>query len=110
MRISITVEIVKQQLADKETDVFTGHPFDKDKYASSLTMEDIRTYVATLPKEQQSQFEMLVQVKSEKEIIQMFAEQLADMKKAIPMRETWSSLAWWIWKNRAVFRFTVFGF
>ena len=51
-------EIVKEQLADPETDVFTGLKFgDPDEYKP--TIEDLDGYAATLSKEEQVQYKIM---------------------------------------------------
>ena len=47
-------EIVKEQKEKKETDVFSGLPFETDEQ-KTYTMEEIRAYVLTLPPEQQAE-------------------------------------------------------
>lgn len=51
-------EIVKEQLAKPDTDVFTGiaFPTEEDKAAEKLTMDMLTAYIATLPEEQQAQY------------------------------------------------------
>ncbi len=51
-------EIVKEQLAHPDIDIFTGIPFptEEDKKAAELTMEMLNAYLATLPAEQQAQY------------------------------------------------------
>ncbi len=51
-------EIVMEQLAHPDIDVFTGIPFptEEDKQAAELTMEMLNAYITTLPAEQQAQY------------------------------------------------------
>ena len=44
------------QQAAKDTDIFTGKPFDLDGYAQSITMDDVRAYIATLSPQEQAGF------------------------------------------------------
>lgn len=55
-------EIVKEQLAHPDIDVFTGIPFptEEDKEAAELTMAMLNAYIATLPAEQQAQYEATI--------------------------------------------------
>lgn len=70
--------IAQAQLADKETNVFTGKSFDKETYTQELTMEDVEQYVATLPKTEQEQAQTMIQMMPEEEVIAMMSEQLAN--------------------------------
>ncbi len=56
-------EIVKEQLAKPEVDVFTGVPFptEEDKEAAELTMDMLSAYLVTLPAEQQAQYTATIQ-------------------------------------------------
>ena len=51
-------EIVKEQLAHPDIDVFTGIPFptEADKEAAELTMSMLNSYITTLPADQQEQY------------------------------------------------------
>lgn len=49
-------EIVKEQKAHPDVDIFTGIPFDSDETATvSFTMEELEAYLMTLPEEEQQQ-------------------------------------------------------
>ena len=56
-------EIVKEQLANPDIDVFTGVPFptEEDKEAAELTMDMLNAYITTLPAEQQAQYSATIQ-------------------------------------------------
>ncbi|MFA6730568.1 MAG: ABC transporter ATP-binding protein/permease [Candidatus Izemoplasmatales bacterium] len=71
-------QIVKDQQADPETNVFTGMPFDIKDYTQNLTMNDVSNYIATLPPAQQAQMGSLLQTMSEEEILTMFADMMKD--------------------------------
>ncbi len=75
--------IVKAQLADPDTDVFTGLPFEADE-SMTITIDMIRAYMMTRPAEEQAQFEAMVQTMSEEAIIKMFSDML-------PARESTST-------------------
>lgn len=73
-------EIVKQQKAQPEIDVFTGLPFPTDK---ELTMQDLNNYIVTQPAEIQAQFkgyiaQMSAQGMTEKEIVNKFSSYLKE--------------------------------
>ncbi|QSX05752.1 ABC transporter ATP-binding protein/permease [Sedimentibacter sp. zth1] len=67
-------EIVKEQLANPNTDIFTGINFDDNEIP--ITMDDVNMYISTLPQEEQMQIQMMVQTKSEEEILNIFAKQM----------------------------------
>ncbi|MGX6978257.1 ABC transporter ATP-binding protein/permease [Vagococcus elongatus] len=71
-------EIAQAQLADKETNVFTGKSFDKETYTQGLTIEDVKQYVATLPMKEQEQAQTMMQMMPEEEVVAMMSEQLAN--------------------------------
>lgn len=56
-------EIVKEQLANPDIDVFTGVPFptEEDKEAAELTMDMLNAYITSLPAEQQAQYSATIQ-------------------------------------------------
>ncbi|MDO4316720.1 MAG: ABC transporter ATP-binding protein/permease [Lachnospiraceae bacterium] len=58
-------EIVKQQLAAPEVDVFTGLPFETDD--SALTMEEFQAYMASLSEEERAQTVQMMQAAAGKE-------------------------------------------
>lgn len=70
-------DIIKKQLDNKDTDIFTGLPFAKaGDIAKSITIEDVKAYVATLPQEQQAMITQYMNTMSEQDIINMFKAQL----------------------------------
>jgi putative ABC transport system permease protein len=68
-------DLAKAQLADPETDVFTGIPFDNDK-DTPLTMDDVNAYISTLSETEQAQMNMIMSQMSEDEILAKFSESL----------------------------------
>jgi len=71
-------EIVNKQKEDPETDVFSGLPFPTD---DEFTMDDINAYIATLPENEQMQYNgYIAQMKqggmSDKEIAEKFESQI----------------------------------
>ena len=52
-----TSEIVIAQKADPNTDVFTGLPFDTEEKEIQYTMDDLLTFIATLPEDEQLQMQ-----------------------------------------------------
>ncbi len=70
-------ELIKKQLADPEIDVFTSLPFvNADEEIEKITIEDIYAYIATLPLEQQQQYQAALSLMSEDQILEMFKAQL----------------------------------
>lgn len=70
-------EIVKQQIENPEIDVLSGLAFSKDEYI----MEDLRAYIASLPSEQQVQFDayisqMSAQGMTDSQIVEKFSSYL----------------------------------
>ena len=68
--------IAKAQLADKETNVLTGMPFDVDSFVEELTMDDVYRMVAEMSPEEQQQFQAMSASMPEQEILKLFGEQL----------------------------------
>ena len=74
-------EVVKEQIASPDTDIFTGKEFRKtDEEPKKLTMDDIQAYIATLPAEQQAEiYEKLQQAQqmgmTEEQIAEAFSKQ-----------------------------------
>ena len=56
-------EIVKEQLAHPDIDVFTGIPFptEEDREETELTMDMLNAYIASLPAEQQAQYSATIE-------------------------------------------------
>ncbi len=69
-------EIAKDQLANPDTNVFTGMPFDIDSYVESLTMADVNQMVAMLSPQEQQQFQIMRLTLPEEEILRIFRQQL----------------------------------
>lgn len=69
-------EIVKAQLADDKTDVFTGLPFATEEDNIEITMDDINAYIATLSPEEQKITMAYMSAMTEQQIIDMFKAQL----------------------------------
>ena len=70
-------EIVKAQLADEDTDVFTGLPFsDNSDEIEKITIDDVYAYIATLPEEQQQAMQPYLKMMTEEQIVDMFKSQL----------------------------------
>ncbi len=63
-------DIVKNQLNNPDTDVFTSLPFSND--VTELSIDDIKAYIATLPDEQQQMIQSYIQNMTEEMIIEMF--------------------------------------
>ena len=72
----LKTDIAKEQLANPETNVFTGIAFDVDDYVNNLTMDDINAMIAEMPAEQQALLRLMLAGMSEPQIIAMFAEQI----------------------------------
>ncbi len=68
-------EIVKQQLAAPDVDVFTGITFDNGE-EKEITMEDVDAYIATLDEESQAQMNGYLETMAQDQIIDMFMEQI----------------------------------
>ena len=68
--------IVKAQLADETTDIFTGLRFETAE-KKELTMDDVNAYIATLPADEQAKMKAYMAGMSEDAIIKMFEARLA---------------------------------
>jgi putative ABC transport system permease protein len=68
-------EAAKAQLADEDTDIFTGIPFENDK-DTPITMDDVNAYIETLPQQEQQQMRMYMSQMTEEQILQSFSESL----------------------------------
>lgn len=78
-------EIAKAQLADPETDVFTGIPFEMYERMEDPTMDDVYAMLGemNMTEEEQALIEVFMEGMSEEEILAMMQEQtkgIADMK------------------------------
>ena len=74
-------KVVKEQKNSPDTDIFTGKEFAKDEDKKTVTMDDIKAYIATLPEEQQaeimSQLQQAQQMgMTEQQIADAFAKQM----------------------------------
>lgn len=69
-------EIVKEQKAHKDTNVFTGMPFDVEDYTKNLTMKDVQDYLKTMPAAEQAQMQGMMKGMTEEQILAAFAEQM----------------------------------
>lgn len=72
-------EIVKQQLADQNVDVFTGIAFDNGE-KTELTMDDVNTYIATLDEETQAQTKAYLKDMTEEQILATFKDKISALK------------------------------
>ena len=70
-------EIVKQQLANPDIDIFTGIDFSKnsDTLDENFTMDDVNKYLSELDPDTQAQMQAYMQAMSEDEIVAMFKAQ-----------------------------------
>lgn len=73
-------EIIKKQLENKDTDVFTNLPFSDGEI--TITMDDIYAYIATLPQEQQMIMQTYMSGLTEDLIIEMFKSQIANQSSS----------------------------
>lgn len=70
-------EVVKAQLADEKTDIFTGLPFaDNSEEIEKITIDDVYAYIATLPEDQQQAMQLYLKMMTEEQIVEMFKSQL----------------------------------
>ena len=70
-------EIVKEQKADAETDVFTGYPFDMSSYVP--TREEITQYVMELPEEERAQILPYLDMMTDDQLIEQFEERMRQL-------------------------------
>ena len=68
--------VVKAQLADAETDIFTGIAFDAGKQEFKPTMADVRAYLASLPAAEQQKMQAYLSTMTEEQILAMFAQNM----------------------------------
>lgn len=64
-----STEIVKAQLADPETNVFTGIAFDVDDFIGNLTMDDVNELMAAMPEAEQAQMQEMLGMMTEDQIL-----------------------------------------
>ena len=69
-------DIVKQQEKNKDYDIFTGIPFDNGDKDKKITIDDVNTYIASLPEEMQAQYKEYMNNMSEEQIVAMFEKQM----------------------------------
>lgn len=65
--------IAKAQLADEDTDIFTGVPFDNNK-DTPITMDDVQAYLESLPSDEQAQTRMFLSTMTDEQILDMFSQ------------------------------------
>ena len=70
-------DIVKAQLEDPDTDVFTGYPFDMADYVP--TREEITEYITTLSEEEQAQILPYLDMMTDEQLIERFRERMAKL-------------------------------
>jgi putative ABC transport system permease protein len=75
-------DIAKEQLANKEINVFTGITFDVSNYVDSLTIEDVRAHIAELPVQEQAPLQAMLANMPEEQIVKLFAERILSENKA----------------------------
>ena len=68
--------VAKAQQASPDTDIFTGKPFDLAGYEQSITMDDVRAYIATLSPQEQAGFAAMTANMTEDQILEMFRKQM----------------------------------
>lgn len=71
-------EIAKAQMADPDTNVLTGTPFNIDEYVNSLTMEDLQADMAQRSQEEQTQFQQMTAVMSEEELLESYRKSIRE--------------------------------
>lgn len=76
-------QIVKEQKENKDTNVFTGLPFDIDNYTETLTIEQVRDWTKTLSEQEQMQFAQLTASMSEAQVIDMVSKQMQASQQEI---------------------------
>lgn len=70
-------DIVKAQLADDKTDVFTGLPFAvNEDELENITIDDVKAYIATLPEAEQQAAQMYLTMMTDEQIVDVFKSQL----------------------------------
>lgn len=65
--------IAKAQLADEDTDIFTGVPYDNNK-DTPITMDDVQAYLESLPSDEQAQTRMFLSTMTDEQILDMFSQ------------------------------------
>ena len=70
-------DIVKAQLADDKTDVFTGLPFAvSEDELDDITVDDVKAYIATLPEAEQQAAKMYLGMMTDEQLVDVFKNQL----------------------------------
>lgn len=70
-------DIVKAQLADETTDVFTGLPFaTNEDEIEDITIDDVYAYIATLSEAEQQAAQMYLTMMTDEQIVDVFKTQL----------------------------------
>lgn len=70
-------DIVKAQLADETTDVFTGLPFaTSEDEIEDITIDDVYAYIATLSEAEQQAAQMYLTMMTDEQIVDVFKTQL----------------------------------
>lgn len=77
----LKTDIAKEQLADADTNVLTGVPFDVDNYVDELTMDDVRAMISEMPESEQAQAQVMLANMTEQEVIKLFAERIKSENK-----------------------------
>ena len=70
-------EIVTEQKADPDTDVFSGYPFDMSSYIP--TRDEIKEYVSTLSEEEQAQIMPYIDMMTDEQLIEQFKERMESL-------------------------------
>jgi len=69
-------QIVKEQIANPDINVFNGISFDIEAYLNSITMKDVEKMVSEMPQEEQMMVQMMTAQMTEKEVLEMFRAQI----------------------------------
>ena len=76
-------DIVKEQLNNKDVDVFTSLPFIKDnEELENITVDDVKKYIATLPAEQQQMINAYIGMMNDEQLIDVFKSQIQTVSAA----------------------------
>ncbi len=71
-------EVLKAQLDQPDTDIFTGIDFPKDDEETvEITIDDVYAYIETLPPEQQASMAPYLEAMTEEQIVEMFKSKIA---------------------------------
>ncbi len=70
-------EIVRAQLDNPDTDIFTGLPFaSSEDEIETITIDDVYAYIATLDEADQQAVQMYLSMMTEEQIVEVFKSQL----------------------------------